>query len=245
MWLTLDIGNSTLKAGLFDNGRLIRHRSWLIDDGCEVGLSNWIQKRSITRTGLCSVVPAITERIIDVVDLPSVLVVSSGLELPFDVAYERPDLLGTDRIAAAAAAWVRYGPSAPVVVVDAGTTATVDVIHHGTFLGGSIVAGPSMLVQALAERTAALPIVPLELPNGPYGQSTTSAIQHGVMHGFTDAVQGAILRASSALPSPPVVVATGGWHQMLANCVAAINNVLPHLVLIGIWEIMRLNAATT
>ena len=237
MWLTLDIGNSGLKAGLFDEERLVRHQTWPTESRFESELRTWIGEDAVTRIGLSSVVPAISERI----RRAGTLTVSHAVNLPFTIEYERPELLGTDRIAAAVAAWMRYGPHAPVVIVDAGTTATIDVVFDGRFLGGTIAPGPLLLMQSLAERTAALPSVPLSMPSGPYGQSTESALQHGVMHGFIDTVQGAIRRTSRALPESPVIVATGGWHLLVADRIAAIDHVMPHLVLRGIREIMRLN----
>ena len=79
------------------------------------------------------------------------------------------------------------------------------------------------------------------MPRGPYGQSTRTALQHGVMHGFVDTVQAAIERTSNALPSPPVVVATGGWSELLAQHIPMIHHTSPHLVLDGIREIMHRN----
>ena len=241
MWLTVDIGNSTIKCGLFDGSRLVDYRAWPTNEHAISPLLTWIDGCSVVRTGICSVVPAMTELFRSVLNAESLLQIEPSLDLPIHVDYERPELLGSDRVAAAIAAWTQFGPSGSILIVDAGTTATIDLVHNSTFLGGTIAAGPSILMKALANQTAALPSVPLEMPKGPYGQSTRTALQHGVMHGFVDTVQAAIERTSSALPSPPVVVATGGWSALLAQHIPMIHHTSPHLVLDGIREIMQRN----
>lgn len=241
MWLTLDIGNSAVKAALFDGDRLADDATWLSDGHIEDGLTRWIDHRPVARAGLCSVVPTVAARVIALLDAESTLVVTSKHHLPFDITYSQPERLGSDRIAAAACAWTLYGNDAPVVVIDAGTTVTIDVVTASGYKGGAIAPGPALLMESLTAGTASLPRAPLKMPLDEFGQSTISALQHGIMHGFIDLVAGAVERASQLLPDRPVIVATGGWHRLLAEYVDAIDHVHPHLVLRGIREIMRLN----
>ncbi|MDE2957639.1 MAG: type III pantothenate kinase [Bacteroidota bacterium] len=241
MWLTLDIGNSGVKAGLFDGPRLVSHQAWPVEAPFESDLLPWFSQYSIDRAGLCSVGPRRPHSWLGWGRRIPVLILSHTLRLPLEIEYTRPELLGTDRIAAAAGAWVQFGRTAPVVIVDAGTTVTIDLVHNGVFLGGTIAPGPALMRNALSDGTASLPSVELKVPAGAYGTDTTSAIQQGVMLGFIDMVTGAIQRASDALPAPPVVVCTGGLHKLLVDQIAAIDHLMPHLVLRGIREIMRLN----
>ena len=251
MLLTLDVGNSAVKGGLFDGDELIDvfsvpieavgtndpspERAW------RDALASHLSGASIEQVGLASVVPAtadaVTAALRGITDAP-VLRLRPTLPLPFELAYETPDTLGTDRLAAAAAGWGQYGqstsPPRSVVVVDAGTAVTCEVVHReGVYQGGTIAAGPALARQALQSGTAQLPAVPLDLPDDPVGRSTQTALQSGIMWSLVDSVQGMTDRLSATLPDDPQVVVTGGWGHLLANHLDASHHA-PHLVLHGI-----------
>jgi type III pantothenate kinase len=160
--------------------------------------------------------------------------------LPFRLAYTTPETLGADRLAAAAAAWLQFGPAGDgnaraVVALDAGTAVTTEVITaQGVYLGGAIAPGPDLLRRALAQGTAQLPEV--EWPPRPYpiGHSTREALSAGLSVLFLDGVRGLLTRTSELLGTAPFVVATGGWAVWLAHHLPEINQVAPHLVLDGI-----------
>lgn len=251
MWLTLDIGNSSLKGGLFDACAPVHTwraahlppdaRAW------EEALRPHLAGRRILRTGMASVVPALTgpvEQAVMRLTGRAPLLIGPALALPFTLAYETPGTLGTDRLAAAAAAWTRYGQpdGRPVVALDAGTAVTYEVVEaDGVYRGGAIGAGPELLRRALSRDTAQLPEVPPTLPPGPVGRNTREAIQAGLMYGFVDGVAGMLRRLAIALPAKPRVVATGGWAPFLARHIESVETVEPDLVLMGILDLMRLN----
>lgn len=255
MWLTLDIGNSRTKGGLFsDEGCLETFdvATPLEVVGWQATLRSELGGAAITRAGLTSVVPDRTSGAVEAIDKlygHSALVVTPWLHLPFSLGYATPETLGTDRLAAAAAAWARYGPDRPVVALDAGTALTYEVVTaRGIYLGGIIAPGPHILRDALADGTAQLPSV--ELSGSPVlvGRSTREALRSGILHGFLDSVKGMLERLEGELANapnvpPPVVVATGGWGAWLAERLDRIHHVDPHLVLYGICELLRLNAA--
>ncbi len=251
MLLALDIGNSAAKGGLFD-GPDLTHVFTVSTDANGIDASDpdaWadtlhshLHDTSLRRIGLASVVPTATEAITDALrrisDAP-IVQVRPTMPLPFTLAYETPDTLGTDRLAAAAAGWVRHGTiaSSPqsVVVVDAGTAVTCEVVHRdGIYLGGVIGAGPALVRQALTNGTAQLPDVPLALPNEPVGRSTQSALQSGIMWGLVDSVHGMIDRLAGTLPDSPHVVLTGGWGSLLSDHLDRVDHNAPHLVLEGV-----------
>lgn len=249
MWLVLDIGNSAIKGGLYEHEQLQRtFRVVTADDhDWPTTLSEELACESIERVGVTSVVPAATNALQALLrrrpsPLP-LLVVTPRLHLPFELAYATPATLGTDRLAAAAAAWTHHRVEGrPVVALDAGTAVTYEVIdHQGVYRGGAIGPGPDLLRRALHTGTAQLPEVPLEYPVPSIGTSTHTAIQSGVMHGFVDGVQGMLHRLGATLDADPVVVATGGWSPLLAEHVGAIDVTTPHLVLEGIRTLMALN----
>lgn len=257
MWLTLDIGNSAAKGGLYAGDTQTRivhigHRThpargpeaqaaWQQVLRAELG------DTSVERVGIASVVPSVTDAataaLKQVFSVP-VEHVHPGWRLPFALAYRTPETLGTDRLAAAAAAWVEHGADGPhpVIALDAGTAVTLDVITHtGTYEGGLIAPGPALLRRALHDGTGQLPAVPLKWPEHLIGRSTQEALQSGIMRGFVESVRGLLAQLTAALDAPPVVIATGGWSHLLADHIDAIDHVNPHLVLDGIRVLMELN----
>ncbi len=254
MWLTLDIGNSAVKGGFFDEDRLYDpFRVPLHQDGTpmpwEATLETYLLDHPLTRVGLTSVVPAVTPRAAALVHRVSAVkteIIDHQNHLPFTLAYETPETLGTDRLAAAAAAWVLFGrhedgTPRPVVALDAGTAITYEVVdQQGVFRGGTIGAGPRLIRETLARDTAQLPAVTLTLPSSPIGGSTHHALQAGIMYAFLDSVRGMLGRISDALGERPFVVATGGWSEFLNIHLDTIDHTEPHLVLHGIRVLMTL-----
>lgn len=248
MWLVLDIGNSAVKGGFFEGDPLNDPFRIPLSEGdsWKTAFEERLRGRAVTRAGIASVVPATTtavQRLLSRLANVEAEVIHHQMRLPFTLAYQTPHTLGTDRLAAAAAAWTRYGPNRAVVALDAGTAVTVEVVdREGVFRGGAIGAGPHLLRETLAHGTAQLPPVPLETPPSPIGQTTQEAIQAGIMYAFIDGVRGLLHRISQRLDEPPVVVATGGWSPFLEKHLDAIDHVDPHLVLHGIRALMTLNS---
>lgn len=149
------------------------------------------------------------------------------------LGYAAPATLGPDRICNAAAARARYG--APVIVVDAGTAITYDVVlRSGVFAGGAIAPGFAAAAAALTQATAALPPFPLEFPRGgAIGADTAACMQSGVMFGTIDAIDGMIRRIRKRTGPRTTVVATGGHAALVARHSRLIRRVEPSLVLEG------------
>ena len=246
MLLALDIGNSAVKAALFEGDTLVDARALTPPDNeapppvahWREALAPWTEHAPVERIGLVSVVPARTEALAEALrsltDAPLVRV-TPALDLPFDMAYETPDTLGHDRLAAAAAAWVRYGRDGPqsVLVVDAGTALNYEVVHRsGVYRGGAISAGPALVQEALAAGTAQLPPVPLSPPRAAVGRATEPALRSGIVWGLVDQVRGMCRRLADALPDRPRIVLTGGWSGLLAEHLGTAHHA-PHLVLHG------------
>jgi type III pantothenate kinase len=251
--LALDIGNTAIKGGLFNGTALRRTFRLATDPAASVpayrhALRHHLDGAEIDRVGIVSVVPTVGALVTEAaraetMQLP--FVVSHRSPLPFAVGYETPETLGTDRIAAAAGAWALYhddAPDRPLVVVDAGTAVTLEVVSaDGTFLGGTIGAGPDLVRRALARGTAQLPEVDARLPRRAVGRSTKEALQAGLMWPFLDGVRGLLARTADELGADPVVVATGGWSELLAAHVEAVDHVEPDLVLHGVRALLALS----
>lgn len=123
-----------------------------------------------------------------------VLCLDSKTPLPIALDYNR-STLGTDRIAAAVGAVELYGADRRIVVVDAGTAITIDFVDCGVFKGGNISPGLDMRMEALAEKTATLPLCTPKALEGKapqLGHTTEEAIVFGVMEGVFYEVKGYI-----------------------------------------------------
>ncbi|HLT47671.1 MAG TPA: type III pantothenate kinase, partial [Rubricoccaceae bacterium] len=244
MFLALDVGNSETKAGLHDGAGWVRTARTATDAG---GAAAWLRALArdarVDAAGLASVVPARTAAWAAAVREAfwvEAEIVHAAMPLPFRLAYETPETLGTDRLAAAAAAWHRLGRDAqgqarPVVALDAGTAVTTEVVTaDGVYLGGAIAPGAPLLLRALTERTAQLPHVGWPSDPSPIGASTQAAMQAGLGVLYLDGVRGLLARTAAALGTRPFVVATGGWAGWLAERLETIDAVEPHLVLDGV-----------
>jgi len=247
MLLALDVGNSAVKGALFEGAEAARVFSVPADAADPTDVAGWTEALAphlrgavIDRVGVASVVPATADAVTAALGAytdASVVHVRPDGPLPFRLAYETPDTLGADRLAAAAAGWEQFGAAGPrsVLVVDAGTAVTCEVVRRdGAYLGGTIAAGPALVRQALRAGTAQLPDVPLALPDAPVGRSTQAALQSGIMWGLVDAVRGLTDRLAATLPDAPRLVLTGGWGRLLADHLDGVDAHRPRLVLEGV-----------
>lgn len=253
MWLVLDIGNSAIKGGHIKSGHLVsdfRITAPFSHSTVKDCFHQHLPIEELTRIGIASVVPESLSLVQSVLEEETGLpieTISYRMKMPFTLAYQTPETMGTDRLAAAAAAWLLFGKSEgneprPVVALDAGTAVTYEVIDEkGVFCGGTISPGPRLLRDALNYGTAQLPVVPLVLPDTPVGRSTTEALQAGIMYPFLDSVQGMLNRIETTLATPPIVIATGGWGGFLHEHLTSIVHFAPHLVLEGISLLMEMN----
>jgi type III pantothenate kinase len=255
MLLCLDIGNSQLHGGVFDGETLrlqFRKTTHPLGSSDEFGVfftsvlrENDMDPKSITRVALCSVVPAA------VYPIRSACIKYFGSE-PFSlqagaktglrVRYRNPHEVGADRIAGAIGATLRR-PASNLLVVDCGTATTFDVITaSGDYLGGAILPGIGISVEALAGRTAKLPSVEIARPAAALGRSTVESIQAGVYHGHIGAIRHltAELTREAFAGEKPYIVGTGGFARLLLT-ENLFDEVVPELVLMGLKRAADLN----
>ena len=263
VFLALDIGNSAVKGGIFRDGTIehIFHVDVVVTEpSSEAAVGTWtralrehVSDVSVDRVGVASVVPEVApvaEAALHDLTGAEVGTVDTDADLPFRLAYETPQTLGADRLAAAAAAWVLHGRNGAadtgrsVVAIDAGTAVTYEVVERdGVYRGGAIAAGPVLMQRALRTGTAQLPTVPLVFPGDVVGRSTREAMQSGVMWGFVDSVRGMIDRIDATLDDDPAVIVTGGWSEVLSHHLNDVDHVIPHLVLEGVRLLVGENRA--
>jgi type III pantothenate kinase len=240
--LTIDAGNSAVKTVLFVKGEIAEAWRLPADSDWPAILLDHIEPLGVTHVGAACVRKTSTSivGIAESLGLPGPLFISADAPLPFEMAYHTPATLGPDRIASAAAAWVRFGSNGrPVVSVDAGTATTIEVVSaDGRFLGGSIAPGLRLLTAALHDGTARLPLVALgEIPPA-IGRSTKEGIQSGVLYGMLDGIDGMLRRVANELGAEPHVVLTGGWADYISPHLDHPHIVDPHLVNRGIYHVV-------
>ncbi len=253
MLLAVDIGNTHVTLGVFENEKL--HATWDIataihrtTDEYAVFLLNLLREHSldkgnIDKVSMCSVVPPMTtifEELCQRYFGISPLVVRAGVKTGVRVRMENPSEVGADRIVAAAAAHHLYG--GPIIIADIGTAATFDTVsREGDYLGGAIAPGMGIAAEALFMRTAQLRRVELVRPKHAIGTSTVTAMQSGLVFGYVGLVEGIISRIQQELGEKAQVVATGGSAEFLAKETPSINIVNPDLTIIGLRLIYGMN----
>lgn len=152
----------------------------------------------------------------------------SDLALLVDVDF--PERVGIDRLVGAWGAATRY--SSPLVIIDAGTTVTIDLVNaDGVYQGGAILPGLAMQTSALASGTDALPRIDWQtcepsIHTAKPGKHTVAAIRLGVL----SSVVGGIERLVRVYGSPETVVVTGGDAVCVSQELGIPHHVEKHLV---------------
>ena len=167
------------------------------------------------------------------------VVIEPGTRTGVPVLYENPREVGADRIANAVGALDRFEP--PIVVVDFGTATTLDAISaRGEYLGGAIVPGVVVALDALYERAALLRRVELVEPRHAIGRSTEQSIQSGALFGTAALVDGMVEHMAAELHDP-TVVATGGLSALIVPYCRRIEHHEPLLTLHGLRVVFERN----
>jgi type III pantothenate kinase len=200
-------------------------------------------EEDIDGVALCSSVPSITAAVREMTDRYfgfRALVVEPGIKTGMPILYENPKEVGADRIADAVAAFDLYG--GPTIVVDFGTATTLEAISaNGEYLGGAILPGIEISLDALFARAAALRRVELVEPRSVIGKNTIESIQSGAIYGFAAQVDGICDRMEDEV-GPATVVATGGLAALISPYTRSIRHHEPWLTLHGLRLIFEKNS---
>lgn len=255
--LAIDIGNSNVAFGVFeyDGGRAALKHHWRISthreqtsDEIIVTLRSLFGEAALeagrmTDAIISSVVPPllpIWERVCAKLFGRAPMVIGPGTRTGMPVRYEPPREVGADRIVNAVAAHAMYG--GPLIAVDFGTATTFDCVSEaGEYLGGAIFPGIHISMEALFERASMLHRVEIARPKSVIGQTTTSALQSGLLYGYAGLVESMVGRIRGELGEHARVIATGGLAQRIADECPAIEKVEPFLTLEGLRILFEKN----
>jgi len=156
------------------------------------------------------------------------------------IRYKNPSEVGADRIVNAVGAYEEFKDA--LIVIDSGTAITFDVINKkGEYIGGAIVPGIHISADALAEKTAKLPRVPLGKPESVIGKTTINSIQSGLFYGYLSLIEGMIKRIKREMETDCTVVITGGDSAIFYRHINEIDHFRPYLTLFGLKVIYEKN----
>jgi len=255
MLFTIYVGNSHTVTGIFDVDKLVgqwrlksdRERT---DDELAIRYHALfsmaeINKKDIDGVILASVVPALESAWITCIknyfsgylQKPLLVVSSQSIGDMLSVATDYPEEVGADRLVNAIAAWERYKQN--LIIIDFGTAITFDCVSAKCeYLGGTILPGIAISLEALSTRTAKLPRIDITSPPKQIiGKNTVDAMKSGILNGYGALVDGLSEKIKTELcpdNEPVKILATGGMAHLIAPYSTAIEEVDTMLTLYGL-----------
>ncbi|GAB4435081.1 MAG: type III pantothenate kinase [bacterium] len=254
MLLVIDVGNTQIASGIFYENKLTN--SWRIRSeknrtADELGIMfyNFIEHAGIKVSdikgiAISNVVPPLTitlSRMCKKYFNKEPFFIGPGIKTGMPILYDNPREVGADRIVNAVAAYNKY--KKPLVIVDFGTATTFDCVSKkGEYLGGVIIPGIEISLEALAERTAKLPKIELVKTEKVIGKNTVSAIQSGIIYGYAGMVDAICEKIKEEMNDRGLrFLATGGLATIIAKETTYIEAVEEHLTLEGLKLLYEMN----
>lgn len=256
MILALDVGNSQIYGGLYDGEKRLFHFRRSSRDGAssdEMGLflrsvirENGADPRHVERIAICTVVPAglhsLRGACVKYFDREP-FVLQAGVRTGLRIKYRNPVEVGADRIANAIGATELF-PGKNLIVIDFGTATTFcAVTAEKDYLGGMIVPGLRLMMEALGTKTAKLPSVEIVAPPEIVGRSTVESIQSGLYFGTLGMIREVSREIRSKYFEPStetLVVGTGGFSHLFEK-EGIFDRHVPDLVLTGLIHALKKN----
>ncbi|MBI4846828.1 MAG: type III pantothenate kinase [Candidatus Omnitrophica bacterium] len=247
MLILVDVGNTSITFGL--SRKKIINKIWdiptqIIENpasflrnlSAKIGKANF-SKKKIQAVVICTVVPKHTKELKrqfkKIFPNAEICVLGQDIKVTIKNCYRYPREVGMDRLANAVSVYYEYKKTA--LVIDAGTAITIDVVSQdGEYLGGVIVPGIMMSLNALHEKTALLPLLEIARPQSILGCDTKNAILSGIFYGYTFLINGFIKFFKQKYGKDIIVIGTGGFLSILKQITSEIDIFDRKLTLKGI-----------
>lgn len=227
MLLAIDIGNTNIVIGVIREDQILFKARIATDrlrtsDQYGVEIKNMLEAygakvEEIEDCIISSVVPpvfhSVRTGVLKVIGKEP-MVVGPGLKTGLNIHMDVPSQVGSDRIVIAVAALAEY--KAPLILMDLGTATTIEVVEpENKYVGGVIIPGMRVSLDALTSRTAQLPGISLEKPRQVIGKNTVDCMRSGMMYGTAAMLDGLIDRMEEELGHSATILATGGMAQFV------------------------------
>lgn len=253
MLLAVDIGNTTIAAGLFKEKKLFK-KFWLPSKASSSSIyrefkksfNNFNIKPELVKMAiLSSVVPYATKTVKEILSRRfniRTILLGRDIIVPIKNLYKKPEQVGQDRLVNAYACLKLYG--APAIIVDFGTATTFDFLDKkGAYCGGLITPGVELSLEALAQKTALLPEIELKKPRRLVGRDTVESMRSGVLYGLASMCDGIIEKIRKQCSPRARVLATGGLATFFAPYCRHIDCIDKDLTLKGLylvsWDVFQ------
>lgn len=251
MILAIDTGNTNVVLGCIENGE-VRFVARMATDIHKTEYEYAIAMRDVLAFRginvsqlegaiLSSVVWPLNTTLRQAVELligKEPLVVGRGLKTGLDIRIDDPGQVGADLVVGAVAG-LKLAPP-PLILIDLGTATTVTAVDAaGRFVGGAIMPGLRLSMEALSQGTSQLPRVSLEAPEKCIGTNTVASMQSGAIFGAAAMLDGMVDRMEEELGGKATVIATGGLAGCVVSCCRREIRYEPDLLLKGLavlWE---------
>lgn len=257
MILLVDIGNTNIVLGVYDNEEYIA--SWRISTDTnstsdeygikvmQLFMQNGLDYKQVEGIIISSVVPNIMHSLENMIKKCfgiNPIIVGPGIKTGINIKYDNPKEVGADRIVNAVAANDKYKKD--MIIIDFGTATTFCALRKtGDYLGGCIVPGVKISSDALFDRAAKLPRVELEFPSNVICKNTISSMQSGILYGYIGQVEYIVKNLKKEMielgADEPIVLATGGLAKLISKKTDVINKVESGLTLEGLRIIYEKN----
>ena len=253
MKLALDVGNSEIVIGCV-SGEVVKSVFRISTDKTKTAdeytiiienILNFhnIDCKKIDGAIISSVVPPLTGAITSAVkNLTGVdsLIVGAGLKTGLNILIDDPPTLGADIVASAVGALAKYKP--PIIIVDMGTATKLFMLNeNGALVGGAILPGLALSMNALSAGASQLPYIPIEAPAKSIGTNTVDSMKSGAIFGAIAAIDGLVERFEAEIGQTAHIVATGGLVHTVYRHSRHKINYEPNLILQGMNVIYEKN----
>ncbi len=222
MILAVDVGNTNIVIGCCNDSRIIftERLSTKADATVleyAISFKNVLELYGIASADIdgaiiSSVVPSVTSTvknaILKITDA-KVKIIGPGLKTGVNITIDNPAQLGSDLVVDAAAGIAEY--PLPLVIFDMGTATTVSVIDENrNYLGGMIIPGIGVSLNALTSQASQLPKIGLDPPKNIIGKNTVDCMKSGILYSSAAGLDGILDRIEAELGKKVTAVATGG-----------------------------------